>query len=264
MGRITIQIFKDELNPRTLRVPESWFTRAAVLAWLLVIIAVGTTIFAVRLYQSDRSASPTLIQELENEVQQLKIALEKSSPQGQRIADLNTPSDSANPDQKNAAEKSTTDPLATDARPTPGTGTPILAKDGVWSGLARGISAPPIGTVAPINIEDARIQWTGKQVQFSAAILFQNAGKGSQQGRLVILARGSDRIYSHPAGALNFGSGDALMQSERGEYFSVSRYRPIKTTFGPFENQQQLSQIQVFAFNTQNQLIFVKTFSYEK
>jgi hypothetical protein len=248
MGRLTIRIFKDEINPRTFRVPESWFTRLAIFAWLLVMITLGSLIYAARLKMDVRSARPEKIQLLEQEVQDLKVALEKTK-------------DSRSGTTLNVDSGSTTkqDAKATDQKPEPGPGAVVTPQDGVWGGLARGVTAPPAGFKPAIKIEDARLNFINQNIQFTGALLYQDPGKGSQQGHLIILARGADRLFAHPEGVLNFGSGDALLDPNRGEYFSVSRYRPIKVSLGPFNNKDRILQVQVYVFDLSNRLILLQT-----
>ncbi|NDF13896.1 hypothetical protein EB061_01045 [bacterium] len=61
---------------------------------------------------------------------------------------------------------------------------------------------------------------------------------------------------------LNTASGSALFDPNRGEYFSVSRFRVLKVRMGPFESQDQLKEVQVFAFDLNNKLIVIQTYKY--
>lgn len=251
---LTIQVFKDHLNPRTFRVPANWFTRVSVLAWGLVILTLLSSLYAAKEYFSERSARPALVSELETEVQQLKIALEKKA-EAPAANVSSTPVTNIQPNVKN-------DPNAVDEKPTPGPGATLEGKDGTWAGLAAGI-APPSGE-SPVKLEDARLDWQGKFANFSAGVLYREPGKGSQQGHIVVLARGATQVSAHPTGVLNTASGDALMNPDRGEYFSVSRFRPLKTHLGPFETPSQLNEVQVFIFDLNHKLLLLQTFKYDK
>jgi len=246
---LTVRVHHENLDPRTFRIPALWIGRAAWLAWGLLLITLLSSTYAIREYFSERSARPELVAELENEVQSLKIALEKRG--GAPAA----PGAAASPvDSKAVAEKPA----------PPANGTPLTAKDGVWSGLADQIKLPAPGQTPSIGIGDARLEWQGKFAMFSANVAYRNPGKGSQQGHLVILGRANGRILAHPDGVLNTASGSALFDPGRGEYFSVSNFRVLKAGLGPFDSPDQLKEIQVFAFDFDDRLILFQTYKYGK
>jgi hypothetical protein len=233
---LTVQVHHENLNPRTFKVPVRWIHRASWMAWALVTLALASTVYAIREYYSERSARPELVTELENEVQNLKIALEKKTTSSPSAA-------------SGSIGSSPVDSKATDTKPSPAPGIPVEGKEGVWNGLAEQITVPPAGTEPSIRMEDARVEWQGKYAIFTLNVMYRDPGKGSQQGHLVALGRSNDRIFAHPEGVLNTSSGSALFDANRGEYFSVARFRVLKARFGPFETNDQLREIQVFAFD---------------
>jgi len=245
---LTLQVHHENLNPRTFRVPLSWIHRASWLAWGLLTLSVVSSVYAAKEYFSERSARPELVGELENEIQELKIALERKS--------VTTSDDSSK------AGSHPVDLKATDVKASPAPGTPLESHDGVWGGLAANIVAPAPGTVSPIRMEDPRLEWQGKYANFTLNLVFKDPGQGSQQGHIVVLGRGADRIFAHPDGVLNAGSGDYLFTPDRGEYFSVARFRVLKARLGPFENPKQLSEVQVFLFDMNHKLIMTQNFHY--
>jgi hypothetical protein len=251
---LTVQVHQENLNPRTFKIPLNWIHRASWSAWILLSISIVSSVFAVREYLSERSARPELVSELENEVQELKIALEKkgtqapAAPQAQTATTAGTNSDSKASDQK----------------PPTAPGDSIQGKDGVWSGLADNITPVPAGASPSVKLEDARLEWQGKYANFSVNVVYREPGKGSQQGHIVALGRANDRLFAHPEGVLNTGGGSALFEVNRGEYFSVARFRVLKTHFGPFDSPKQLGEIQVYLFDLNNRLILNQTFKYGK
>ena len=256
---LTVQVHHENLNPRTFRVPLRWIRQASTFAWLLLAISVISSVFAVREYYSERSARPELVNELENEIQELKIALEKKAESvNTPVVVQNThPQTAATPTEKN-------DSKASDEKPPTAPGENVEGKDGVWAGLAENISMPATGTTPTVKLEDAKIEWQGKYVNFTANVLYREPGKGSQQGHIVALSRSNDRIFAHPEGVLNVQSPSFLFDPNRGEYFSVARFRVLKTHFGPFDTNKQLSEIQVYLFDLNNKLILTKVFRYGK
>jgi hypothetical protein len=267
---LTVQVHHENLNPRTFRIPLRWIRQASTFAWLLLAVSVISSVFAVREYYSERSARPELVNELENEIQELKIALEK------KAESVNTPVVVQNPhpqtaspadakiDTKTADTLKVNDPKASDEKPAVAPGESVEGKDGVWAGLAENISLPPAGTIPTVKLEDAKLEWQGKYVNFTANVLYREPGKGSQQGHIVALSRSNDRIFAHPEGVLNVQSPSFLFDPNRGEYFSVARFRVLKTHFGPFETAKQLAEIQVYLFDLNNKLILTKVFRYGK
>ena len=247
---LTVQVHQSNLNPRTFQVPLKWLYGFSWLAWGLLGVSIISTVYAVREYFSERSARPELVKDLENEIQELKIALEKRPTTPTAVA-AGTPG---------AATK--VDPNATETKPAPGTGEALEGKDGVWTGLAENIAAPPAVDTVPIRLEDPRLDWQGKYANFTLNVVYKEPGKGSQQGHIVVLGRANDRMYAHPEGVLNTPSGAYLFTPSRGEYFSVARFRVLNARFGPFENQKQLSEVQVFMFDLNDKLIKVQNYSY--
>src|SRR6185295_18743666 len=76
-----------------------------------------------------------------------------------------------------------------------------------------------------------------------------NSG-GNQQGRIVILARGPATVVAYPEQAFNPGSSPALIAPERGEYFSVSRYRETRAEFTGFANTDVLKEVEILIFGS--------------
>jgi hypothetical protein len=251
---LTVRVHHENLDPRTFRIPVLWITWATWLAWILVSLTVISSVYAIREYLSERSARPELVSELENEIQNLKIALEKKVTPQSTTPGTPTASNSTHPTDSNAVNE----------KPPANPGAPIAGKDGVWFGFADQIKPPPTGQNAPISLEDARVDWQGKYAMFTANVAYRDPGRGSQQGHLIVLGRSNDRIYAHPDGVLNTTSNTALFDPNRGEYFSVSHFRILKAGIGPFDSQDLLKEVQVFAFDINNRLILLQTFKYGK
>jgi hypothetical protein len=260
---LTVQVHHENLNPRTFRVPLRWIRQASSLAWLLLAISVVSSVFAVREFFSERSARPELVSELENEVQELKIALEKKADS------TNTPLQVVKPIANTASNNTSPstvpgDAKASDTKPAPAAGEPVEAKDGIWSGLAENVVLPPAGTIPTVKLDDARVEWQGKYVNFTVNVMYRDPGKGSQQGHIVALGRANDRLFAHPEGVLNTQAASFLVDPNRGEYFSVARFRVLKAHFGPFDSTKQLAEIQVYLFDLNNKLILNQVFRYGK
>jgi hypothetical protein len=236
---LTVQVHHQNLDPRTFKVPVKWIYRSSLLAWLLIVITLTSVFFAAKTY--------------------------RMKTRGQVIVSTSTEteklSDEAQPKQTAGNEE---DSHASDTKPENEVGQPLEGKDALWTGLAPNIVAPPKGFVPNIDLGDVKINWQGKFATISGVVAYREQGKGSQQGHIVVLARGKDRIYAHPETALNTANSAHLFNAENGEYFSVSRFRLLKTKLGPFENQSQLEQVQIFIFDLENKLILTQSFQHGK
>ena len=246
---LTVQVHHQNLDPRTFLVPVKWIYRSSVLAWLLIVISLTATFFAIKTYRMKGGNHSSIIAELENEIRELK-----SSGGGTAVP------------QPVAAKPSseTDDPNARDTKPEAEPGQPMTAQEGIWTGLAPRITLPSRDFVTPIELNDLKINWQGKYAIISGIVAFKEQGKGSQQGHIVVLARGKDRIIAHPDNVLNVSNSSFLFNAENGEYFSVARFRILKAKLGPFDNTSQLEQVQVYLFDADNKLILTQSFQHGK
>ena len=250
---LTVQVHHQNLNPRTFKVPVKWIYRSSLIAWLLIIFSLTSVFFAVKTYRMKGGNQAGFIQDLEKEVSDLKKAnnaLISSAP-------------AVNAAAPTPVTKSD-DPNERDTKPEPEVGQTMEAQEGIWTGLAQHITLPPAGTTPTVQLSDIKINWQGKFAVVTGIVAFREQGKGSQQGHLVVLARGRDRIFAHPDNILNVPSSSFLFDASRGEYFSVARFRILKTKLGPFETPSQLGQIQVYLFDLENKLILTQSFQYGK
>jgi len=253
---LTVQVHHQNLDPRTFKVPVKWIYRSSVLASALIVISLAATVFAVKTYRMKQGSSSEMVQELEAEIKDLKRAHEAAQNAASNAGSDATPSQ--------ASSNTKADPQARDTKPEPEAGQTLEGQEGVWTGLAAHITLPPTGANSPVQLSDVKISWQGKYAQVSGIVAYRDQGKGSQQGHIVVLARGRDRIFAHPDGVLNVPTSSFLFDPEHGEYFSVARFRILKTKLGPFEIPSQLGQIQVYLFDLDNKLILTKSFQLGK
>lgn len=109
-----------------------------------------------------------------------------------------------------------------------------------------------------IELVQTRARWQGPILQVTFALQYIQDDGANQTGRIVVLARGPSTTAAHPAAALN-ASGGALIQPERGEFFSVSRYRAGRADFGPVTSRDQIRTIDIFVFSKDQELLLRKT-----
>jgi len=255
---LTVQVHHQNLDPRTFKVPIKWIHRTSLLAWLLIVISLTSIFFAVKTYRLKGGNQNAIIQDLEQEIRDLK----KSNETLSSAASSSAVSAPAAPSTK--ASTSASDQNARDTKPEPEIGQALDASEGIWTGLAPHITLPPAGATPTVQLSDVKINWQGKFALVTGVVAYRDQGKGSQQGHLVVLARGRDRIFAHPDNVLNVPNSSFLFNAENGEYFSVARFRILKTKLGPFETPSQLGQIQVYLFDLDQKLILTQSFQYGK
>jgi hypothetical protein len=206
----------------------------------MIVITLTSTFFAYQTYRMKGGNQAELISDLEKEIHDLKNSGAKTS------------------------SKQSEDPKARETKPEPESGQILNTKEGIWTGLAPRITLPPSDYVPTVELNDVKLDWQGKYAVISGIVAFREQGNGSQQGHIVVLARGKDRIIAHPDDVLNLSQSSYLFNAENGEYFSVARFRILKARLGPFESPSQLNHIQVYIFDTNNKLILTHGYSYEK
>jgi hypothetical protein len=110
--------------------------------------------------------------------------------------------------------------------------------DSVSAGSPVGFSAFPSTVVGeipwvarpsvPIEMTQPQLQWQGRKLKVKFDIRFIGPEGKSQQGRIIVVARGPETLIVYPTGALRAADGNSLFDTEQGEYFSVSRFRETR------------------------------------
>ena len=107
-----------------------------------------------------------------------------------------------------------------------------------------------------IALSPATTQLRGGRLSLKFAIQYTaNDGK-NQQGRIVLLARGPSGILAYPDGVLNGMGVSTLVAPERGEFFSVGRYREVATDFElPQSSAGSFKEVEVLLFKTDGKIL---------
>ena len=122
-----------------------------------------------------------------------------------------------------------------------------------------GTQAIPAPDSRPIQISQPKISVSGRTVRAKFAFQYVADDQGSQQGRFVLLARGADSVHVYPEGALGTGTAGSLILPDKGEYFSVSRYREVNAEFSVGAHGSMPSSIEVFVFTPDGKLYMHQT-----
>lgn len=154
---------------------------------------------------------------------------------------------------------SVSEPVAAIA-PTPSTSSIPLPKAALQATQILPESVRMLGENEELAIElvQTRARWQGPILQVTFALQYIQDDGANQTGRIVVLARGPSTTAAHPPAALN-ASGGALIHPERGEFFSVSRYRAGRADFGPVSSRDQIRTIDIFVFSKDQELLLRKT-----
>lgn len=244
-NRLTLMVFRDNLATRTFSLPLNWLARFSILLSLLVVVVIVSVYAAHRFYRAAQNSGAGKIAELERQISDLKGALE-AGKSGAEPLSVTTPC-----------------PVSSEAiQTTPSeTSTPIAAKS-EWTGVPyMFVVLPPESqkivepAQVPIMIQNFKSFWKNKAYHFSFNILYQQEDKGNQQGRIVVLARGPEALYAYPQGVLNAAGKSSLVAPEKGEYFSVSRFRETNAEFVGVKDPSLIKTVEVFLFNSERQVL---------
>jgi hypothetical protein len=107
-----------------------------------------------------------------------------------------------------------------------------------------------------IALTPPQVQLKSNRLQVKFAIQYTADDGKNQQGRIVLLARGPSGILAYPEGVLNEMRAETLLAPERGEFFSVGRYREVINEFDlPPTNPSQWKEIEVLIFQSDETLL---------
>ena len=78
---------------------------------------------------------------------------------------------------------------------------------------------------------------------------------GKLSGKLIVLARGNETLLGYPRGVLNMSGKGSLINIEKGDFFSISRFRRGRARFSTSGVQNAIRQLQVLAVSDSNELL---------
>jgi hypothetical protein len=242
--KITVLVFKDNYAARTFQIPLRWISRFGALLGVLSLLAVGNSLVALKYYRIAAKTDPTRTQDLEQEISEMRAHIRQLEV---RAVDSSsrTPSQPISQPPPPAPDQTIT------SKPPIALSFPILPEQ-----LAANLPNP---TSLPFSVQTPKATWKGKTLKVRFALQYNKNDQGSQQGRILVLARGPGGLLAYPSGVFNFDQSKGLISPEKGEPFSVSRYREVRADFGPVQSQADIHEVEVLIFNKENQLL-----TYEK
>lgn len=243
---LTVVVFKDNLSSRSFHVPLRWFSWLGLALGISFGCAALASALAWRYFRASRAGDPVRVQEIEATLGQLRLSNQElesrlARAQAQALALPQAPTQAPVPAPK---------PLSTQPSAS-------VAAAGAFLALPAGADTGPLPEPSglPFGVDAAKIQWKGNQLFVRFQILYRAMDGGSQQGRIVLLARGPSAVLGYPSGVFNGPDGRALIEPDRGEYFSVSRYREVTAELGPVVNRQSLASLDILIFDTSGKLL---------
>lgn len=238
--RVVVTVFKDNLASRNFKVSLSWITKLGVILGLFVALTVLMTFFTAKYYHAAHQGDPSRVRALEQELSDLKISYDALQKVGTPSTPIAAPTAEATP------------PPSTEVSVK---SAPISTSAVLFTALPQNQEPPVQDSQTPISITSPKITWSGKTLKVRFAIQYTGEEKGSQQGRIVILARGPESLMAHPPGIFKSASEGNLLSPSDGEYFSVSRIREVKADFGPMSSNQALREVEVLLFNSSGRML---------
>jgi hypothetical protein len=223
-NRIQLLVFKDNLAVRHFDIPLAWLSRLGTIIGMLVFVSILSVLLTLKYYFLAKHSSPTHLMQLEQELRDLKVAYQslESMP------------------LKQSTEKEVPMPLPS--------ATPL-------------VSPSPIETLPdpmhlPFLVENTHAEWKGNRLHVKFNIRYIKGDNNSQQGKIMIFARGPNQLFTYPKGATQGPQG--------GEHFSVSRFRSTHASLGPVASRSMIQEIEILIFNSELKLLYRNRIESEK
>ncbi|MGK5084991.1 hypothetical protein WDW37_17010 [Bdellovibrionota bacterium FG-1] len=251
---VTILVFKENQAARTFQLSLNWIQRFGTLVGLLIGVTLLSAFFAIKYYRVARHTDPTHVNNIEQELSQLRTTnktLEAKISQ---------------------AAVAVTAPIATPAAPPVASAPPVIVSAPPAQApavIAPGGSIPLFSALPrqarnlsegaaklPFTVSPAKLTWTGKSLRVAFNLQYTATDEGSQQGRIIVLARGPETVLAYPNGVFSRAGAESLIGPKQGEYFSVSRFREVKAEFGQLKNASQILDVEILIVSLEGELIF--------
>lgn len=256
-NKVTVLVFKDNYAARTFQIPLIWISRFGIFLGLFLGLATVSLFVAIKYYRIAGKTDLTHVQDLEQELNEaktnLKILESKSSESpGVVTTGANTATAPVNsqPVEKTAPPAPTVpENTSANAQKSP---SDLVIFSSFPPDFAKALTNP---TSLSFNIQVPKAVWHGKNLRVTFALQYTKNDQGTQQGKILMLARGTDSLLIHPAGAFNPVQNEVLIDTNKGESFSVSRYREVKADFGPVKSKESIQEVEIFILNNTGQLM---------
>lgn len=220
-SQLGVLVFHKDAPSRSLRLPKKWLPALGYIFFCCIVIALTTTatsVFYFKKYRDLKKGTPT-----------------KALDPKEVVAPVVTA-----PPQEEATFKND-EPLAP----------AINAADFAYYGK-KAIPTPKINITAP------RVEWNGQNLDVKFQIQYIGNDGLSQNGRIVVFARGNGVLLSYPKNVIPKPGVDSPLTITQGETFSVGRFREVQASVGPIAQRNQLYSLEVFIFDREGTLLIGK------
>jgi hypothetical protein len=254
--QLTVLVFKDNFTARTFRIPIRWITQFGWLLAAMFLTALLCIGIAVKVVVSRpkllNSTYVTSTPESQVKIHDLETQLKEAQDKIQALSATNTGAIPATPVAAASQAPETSDaPVINPALLSPAS--PISSRPFLFKALPDEIQAPP--AEVPIILGNPSARWNGKTLAVRFNLQYVSKTPGGQQGRIIILTRGPGMILTHPSQVLQPVGKDILIDPNKGEYFSVSRFRDTKADFGPVSSHDSIQEVEVIVLGSNGQML---------
>ncbi len=256
--QLTVLVFKDNFTARTFRIPIRWINQlgwALAASFLIALLCAG---IAIKLAVTRRAHLNSGYVESESKIHDLETQLKEAQDRALSLSSANsangtpqnppiTANSAVNAPAAEPSDAPVIDPALLSAA------SPISSKPFLFKGLPD--LAQSTESEIPITLGAPSARWNGKMLAVRFNLQYISKTPGGQQGRIVILARGPGMMLAHPAEVFQEVGKDYLINPNKGEYFSVSRYRDTKADFGPISSRESIKEVEVLVLSSTGKLL---------
>lgn len=225
---VTLLVFKDNRSSRTFQLSLKWLPRLGAGVAILVAVTLVSTLLAARYYRAFLQSDPDKVKDLEQEISELKSNLKDASSRQDSV--------------------------------------PISGST-LSPGMPYFIAFPsdlnpkaPSPESLPFKVQEPRVKWRTNTLSVHFALQYTKGDQGSQDGRILILARGPELLMAYPKGIFNGAGESVLINPNKGESFLVSRFREVNAEFDSIANRDAVKAIEIFVFNKAKALLYHDTY----
>lgn len=228
---LNLLVFKDNLKARSFIIPLRWFTEIGILLSVVIAVSILAIFMAVKYYIAYSKTDASLVTQMESTIEKLNTEI--------------------NEIKKSKIETVPAKPLSELNQ------SEQVVASGLFYSFPNSILPPPASNQLSIEMQNPKTSWKGNQLIVDYDLTFVGNQTSSQQGRILIIARGPGFLRVHPDTAMMTMKENHLFDPNLGEYFSVSRFRKGQITFDVPE-KATITGVQIFVFGNNKNLLFTK------
>lgn len=258
--KVSFLVFKNHLPSRTFQVPLRWLWSTGALFGLGFLCMAGSWFLAFKYYTEARRADPSQVFELERRLAELQSSYDNLLAQHPPVATETAVETVAAPPVPVPLPESA--PAKTTVQPAPA---PTTSQAPVLSGiLPAQLSSLPEGIRPPaLELKEAKVRWDGRGSDLSVVVNYNLyyvlKDGGNQQGRIIVLSQvqsqGRSEILGFPNRVIHSVGREWQVRPDRGEFFSVSRFRRGEAVLSPVSANQVLESVHILVLSRDHEIL---------